>query len=73
MRPTWGRPIAGDDKYGDKQFNATMKQLGLKRLFLHAAKLVFMHPTKDCKMRIEAPLPEDLNVVLEKLSSDASV
>lgn len=68
-----GRPIAGDDKYGDKHFNATMKQLGLKRLFLHAAKLVFTHPTKDCKMRIEAPLPEDLNVVLEKLSSDSSV
>ncbi len=68
-----GRPIAGDDKYGDKNFNATMKQLGLKRLFLHAAKLAFTHPAKDCKMHIEAPLPEDLNAVLEKLASDSSV
>jgi len=61
------RPIAGDDKYGDKNFNATMKQLGLKRLFLHAAKLTFTHPANDCKVYIEAPLPEDLAAVLEKL------
>lgn len=64
-----GQPIAGDDKYGDKTFNAAMKQLGLKRLFLHAAKLVFLHPGKDCKIHIEAPLPEELESVVEKLSS----
>lgn len=64
-----GRPIAGDEKYGDKNFNAATKQLGLKRLFLHAAHLVFTHPAKDCKIRIEAPLPGELTAVVEKLAS----
>ena len=31
-----GYPIAGDDKYGDDEFNRQMKSKGLKRLFLHA-------------------------------------
>jgi 23S rRNA pseudouridine955/2504/2580 synthase len=64
-----GKPIAGDEKYGDKDFNAAMKQLGLKRMFLHAARLEFTHPAQNCKIRIEAPLPEDLGKVLEKLGS----
>ncbi len=32
-----GFPIAADDKYGDSEFNRHVHQLGLKRLFLHAA------------------------------------
>lgn len=34
-------PIAGDEKYGDKEFNKKIRQQGLKRLFLHAASLCF--------------------------------
>lgn len=34
-----GYPIAADSKYGDKDFNQTVKNLGLKRLFLHAASI----------------------------------
>src|SRR5690606_18908437 len=30
-------PVAGDEKYGDPEFNARMKGFGLRRLFLHAA------------------------------------
>lgn len=66
-----GRPIAGDEKYGNKEFNAQMKKLGLKRLFLHAAKVTFTHPSEDCKTQLEAPLPADLVNVLEKFSSGA--
>lgn len=66
-----GQPIAGDEKYGDKNFNSRIKKLGLKRLFLHAANLVFTHPSEDRKIRIEAPLPEELDDVLEKLSRGA--
>ena len=39
-----GVPIVGDDKYGNKQFNQAMRNLGLKRLFLHARQLVFTCP-----------------------------
>jgi len=64
-----GKPIAGDEKYGDKNFNVQMRKLGLKRLFLHAAKVTFTHPAQDCKMSLEAPLPEELTNVLERFSS----
>ncbi|HDZ57581.1 MAG TPA: 23S rRNA pseudouridine(955/2504/2580) synthase RluC [Pseudomonas xinjiangensis] len=34
-----GHPIAGDPKYGDDEFSQQVRELGGKRLFLHAASL----------------------------------
>lgn len=62
------QPIAGDERYGDRSFNRRMKLDGLKRLFLHASRLRFMHPIDGKKMDIEAPLPESLTTLLNKLS-----
>ncbi len=31
-----GHPVAGDDKYGDRTFNAKLRSAGLQRMFLHA-------------------------------------
>ena len=31
-----GAPVAGDEKYGDSEANRRLRDLGLKRLFLHA-------------------------------------
>ncbi|WKE67398.1 23S rRNA pseudouridine(955/2504/2580) synthase RluC [Gallaecimonas kandeliae] len=39
-----GHPIAGDDKYGDRDFDARLKGQGLERLMLHAWHLSFTHP-----------------------------
>ncbi|MGL4506068.1 MAG: 23S rRNA pseudouridine(955/2504/2580) synthase RluC, partial [Aeromonas sobria] len=39
-----GHPIACDDKYGEAAFDEKMRSQGLKRLFLHAWKLSFIHP-----------------------------
>lgn len=64
-----GKPIAGDEKYGDESFNKDMKSIGLKRLFLHAAELDFMHPVKGERIRVEAVLPNDLQNVLLTLES----
>ncbi len=36
-----GYPIAADEKYGDKDFNAYVRRLGLKRLFLHALSMSY--------------------------------
>ena len=36
-----GYPIAGDTKYGNKEFNAKLKKRGYKRMYLHAYKLSF--------------------------------
>lgn len=64
-----GQPIAGDDKYGDAQFNRQLRALGLTRLFLHAASLGFAHPISGEKLWIEAPLPPELTAVLERLNT----
>jgi len=61
-----GCPLAGDEKYGDDDCNRQMKALGLKRMFLHALKLQFKSPEGEV-IKVEAPLPEELKQVLEKL------
>lgn len=68
-----GHPIAGDAKYGDFAFNRALRDLGLRRLFLHAWRLEFKHPVTGGKMRLEAPLPADLASLLERLRHDAAV
>lgn len=60
-----GHPLAGDGKYGDKEFNQEMKAIGLKRLFLHAFKLRL--PWQEGVLEVEAPLDAELEQVLEKL------
>jgi len=62
-----GFPILGDDKYGDFELNKRLQKSGLKRMFLHAAKISFAHPVTGERMRIEAPLPEECVRYLESL------
>ena len=66
-----GFPLAGDDKYGDFTFNKELAAglLGapLKRMFLHAWKLKFIHPVTGEALDIEAPLPEELAQVISAL------
>lgn len=62
-----GRPIAGDIKYGDKAFNESMRQLGLKRLFLHAESLRFICPVTEEPKEVHAPMGQDLVGILNKL------
>ena len=64
-------PMAGDDKYGQRNFNKDMKKFGLKRMFLHAWKLGITHPTTNEAIMLEAPLPEQLENVLSKLRQQA--
>ncbi|HCG8130552.1 TPA: 23S rRNA pseudouridine(955/2504/2580) synthase RluC [Vibrio parahaemolyticus] len=59
-----GHPIAWDDRYGDRRFDAYTAQLGLDRLFLHAANIKFQHPSNDEWMEINAPMESKLEKVL---------
>ena len=69
-----GHPIAGDVKYGEREFNRSMRQRGLRRLFLHASRLRFKHPGSGQNLTISAPLPEELANVLTTLTEhDASL
>jgi 23S rRNA pseudouridine955/2504/2580 synthase len=62
-----GQPIAGDPKYGDVHFNESLRDVGLKRLFLHASSLRFRHPLSGDWVDIEAPLSKELAAVLSNL------
>jgi len=60
-------PLAGDDKYGNREFNKQIKKSGLKRLFLHAWKLGIEHPTSEKMIEVEAPIPSHLQHVIDAL------
>jgi 23S rRNA pseudouridine955/2504/2580 synthase len=62
-----GFPIAGDDKYGDFKLNRDLQVAGLKRMFLHAAKLSFIHPLTGQALDLEAPLPPELQQFLTRI------
>ena len=67
-----GFPIAGDDKYGDFALNKALPRAGLKRMFLHAARVQFRHPQTDKTTVVEAPLPADLRGFLHSLEGTDS-
>ena len=52
-----GHPVCGDGQYGGGPCG---QRLGLTRQFLHAAKLVFMHPISGASVACESNLPVDL-------------
>ncbi|MBP6299364.1 MAG: RluA family pseudouridine synthase [Arenimonas sp.] len=63
-----GHPVAGDDKYGDKEANKKLSsQFGLKRLFLHAESMQFAINDGQTPYKLIAPLATELNDVLNKL------
>jgi 23S rRNA pseudouridine955/2504/2580 synthase len=61
-----GHPLAGDYTYGDPEFNRRLRAAGLDRLFLHAAGLRIPFGPGHT-VRVEAPLPPDLEAVLAGL------
>jgi 23S rRNA pseudouridine1911/1915/1917 synthase len=80
-----GHPVVGDVLYGaapgvksehprlrdpwKKAGPGKRPELELTRNFLHAAELEFTHPTKNRKMRLSAPLPQELQGFLKKLKA----
>jgi 23S rRNA pseudouridine955/2504/2580 synthase len=61
-----GFPLLGDDKYSDDKGHEFCRQIGLKRLFLHARSISFSLPEQG-QMKFEAPLDRSLESILEKL------
>lgn len=52
-----GHPIAGDDRYGDEEFNRRVASFGGAGLHLHAAKLVVPRP-EGTDLVATAPMPQ---------------
>jgi 23S rRNA pseudouridine1911/1915/1917 synthase len=65
-----GHPVVGDATYGGVKPRVAQDLrplLGLDRPFLHASRLAFTHPGDGRPMSFLAPLPEDLQGVLDEL------
>jgi 23S rRNA pseudouridine1911/1915/1917 synthase len=65
-----GHPIVGDALYGGVHRRVPGDIRAVQRLerpFLHAARLVFRHPRDERRMQFVAPLPDDLQNVLDDL------
>ncbi|MGC9493205.1 23S rRNA pseudouridine(955/2504/2580) synthase RluC, partial [Vibrio genomosp. F10] len=64
-----GHPIAWDDRYGDRRFDAYTGHCGLDRLFLHAANIKFIHPSTEELVDISAPMEAKLERVIQSLKN----
>ena len=63
-----GHAVAGDDKYGDPEVNKRLRdQVGLRRLFLHAASLEFALDNGKTPYVLNAPLAPELAEALDRL------
>jgi 23S rRNA pseudouridine1911/1915/1917 synthase len=60
-----GHPVVGDPIYGSRY---STHGLTLKRQFLHAYQIRFIHPTTGATIELEAPLPDDLQAILDQKS-----
>ena len=74
-----GHPVAGDAVYGGTRTPSSRRAaarealVSLERPALHAARLAFTHPATGERLAFEAPLPPDLEAVLERLRAAARV
>ena len=65
-----GHPVLGDSQYGDFGLNRKLKkEIGLKRLFLHAYHLQFTLKSSGKRYQCEIPLPDDLSTVVHQLGN----
>ncbi|SDU00097.1 23S rRNA pseudouridine(955/2504/2580) synthase RluC [Halopseudomonas salegens] len=64
-----GHPIAGDPKYGDDEFSQTIRELGGKRLFLHAAFLALELPDGQ-RLELRAEPGRQWDATLRRLADD---
>ena len=61
-------PLIGDVRYGKGDHNRLFRdRFGLHRLALHALSLEFDHPATGDRLRVVAPVPEDLAGVLRAM------
>lgn len=62
-----GYPIVGDEKYGDKEFNAWYRGIGGHRLFLHAHSITVPLDYYETPLHITAPLDKEMTTLFSLL------
>jgi 23S rRNA pseudouridine955/2504/2580 synthase len=74
-----GHPVAGDDKYGERGSVRALARgesvpgCRFDRMFLHARRLRFLHPSTSDVVELVAPLPASCAALLEALPAGAGV
>jgi len=69
-----GHPVLGDYRYGHEATNRFFEEKnGLDRTFLHCVRVEFEHPTTGHHEVVDARLPADLRMVLERASGPATL
>ncbi|MEC4680230.1 MAG: RluA family pseudouridine synthase [Nitrospirota bacterium] len=66
-----GCPILGDQTYGGKKV-MEMEGIDIPRVMLHAKVLGFVHPLTKQSVAFSAPLPEDMETVRRKLTTQGA-
>lgn len=64
-------PIFSDILYAGRKTARDDRKL-LPRIFLHAAKIIFVHPLTSQAIHLEAPLPKDLQQFWDLLENNAT-
>lgn len=71
-----GHPVLGDKLYGDSKIRNSClagrqaKFEIIKRQALHAHKIEFTHPVTRKNMRLKAPIPEDIEKLIDRLRGE---
>jgi 23S rRNA pseudouridine955/2504/2580 synthase len=60
-----GHPVLGDGKYGDFELNRRLEKQGVRRLFLHASRLGFVHPLTKERLELHSPLPAEMQKFID--------
>jgi 23S rRNA pseudouridine955/2504/2580 synthase len=62
-----GHAVAGDRKYGEREEQKTLRDKGLRRMFLHSHFLELPAAAPFAKLALSAPMTDELREFLEKL------
>lgn len=66
-----GHPIIGDGLYGGpRRLPTRTEPIPVVRQMLHSTRLNFIHPATGQEMKFDAPLPDDMLHVIERLDTD---
>jgi 23S rRNA pseudouridine1911/1915/1917 synthase len=71
-----GHPLVGDPVYGEARWKGLPRPVqaplsGFPRPALHAWRIAFRHPATEETLRFEAPVPEDLRDLWERVTARA--
>jgi tRNA pseudouridine65 synthase len=67
-------PVIGDIVHGEGRHNRLFRErFGIGRLLLHARRVSFEHPVTGAELRIDAPLPPELQSLFGVLGWPVSV